>query len=325
LTERFHGKDVYLVGTANQSTMLAQRTKKLIQELEPDTVIVQTSPEWWNSAKELKFVDSQEEMDKYTSRLDRYLGKKESYMWAPARHWLQLFRWSMYTALYMNFFKFPVRFDRPGLETKYACEAAEQVGARILFAGNELDSDTRKRIAHETRLNVTDFFKRRWQYDDTQWIKEKENAWRKMSFNGHSAFTEKCLDQYQVNWFVAATATFFPQFKKIFIDDKDEDLFNKLDNCKGDKIVIVVNQWHMEGIEHHWCHRYGQFPRSVEFPEGINPIGDMDLREGLFTRLYNIHHREQASSRQGAPPSTYADWIIGYHRESNFQYEHRDM
>lgn len=30
LTERFNGKDVYLVGTMNQSTMLAQRTQKLI-------------------------------------------------------------------------------------------------------------------------------------------------------------------------------------------------------------------------------------------------------------------------------------------------------
>ena len=36
LTERFNGKDVYLVGTANQSTMLAQRTQKLIEELKPD-------------------------------------------------------------------------------------------------------------------------------------------------------------------------------------------------------------------------------------------------------------------------------------------------
>jgi hypothetical protein len=50
LTERFNGKDVYLVGTLNQSTMLAQRTKKLIEELQPDTVMVQTSPEWWQAA-----------------------------------------------------------------------------------------------------------------------------------------------------------------------------------------------------------------------------------------------------------------------------------
>jgi len=66
LTERFNGKDVYLVGTANQSTMLAQRTEKLIEEIQPDQVLVQTSPEWWNHAKDLKYVDSQEELNVYS-------------------------------------------------------------------------------------------------------------------------------------------------------------------------------------------------------------------------------------------------------------------
>lgn len=81
----------------------------------------------------------------------------------------------------------------------------------------------------------------------------------------------------------------------------------------------------MEGIEHEWAHSYGQLPRSVHFTEGINPIGDMNLRDGLFQRLYNALHREIASANTKGAPSTYADWIIGYHRESNFQYEHRDM
>jgi hypothetical protein len=40
LTERFNGKEVFLIGTMNQSTMLAQRTKKLIEEIQPDTVLV---------------------------------------------------------------------------------------------------------------------------------------------------------------------------------------------------------------------------------------------------------------------------------------------
>jgi len=82
---------------------------------------------------------------------------------------------------------------------------------------------------------------------------------------------------------------------------------------------------HMEGIEHHWAARFGQVPRSVEFPEGINPIGDMNLKEGLFNRLYNDLHRHIAGGHSGQKPSTYSDWIIGYHRESNWQYEHRDM
>jgi len=43
LTERFNGKEVYLIGSMNQSNMLAQRTKRLIEEIKPDVVLVQTS------------------------------------------------------------------------------------------------------------------------------------------------------------------------------------------------------------------------------------------------------------------------------------------
>lgn len=109
------------------------------------------------------------------------------------------------------------------------------------------------------------------------------------------------------------------------MDKRDEDLFIQIDKHPSKKMVVVVNQWHMEGIEHMWCHRYGQLPRSVVCDEPINPIGDMNLREGLFQRLYNAVHRQIASANQRTTPTTYADWIIGYHRESNFQYEHRDM
>jgi hypothetical protein len=38
--------------------MLAQRTQKLIEEVKPDTVLVQTNSEWWEHAKLLKYVDS---------------------------------------------------------------------------------------------------------------------------------------------------------------------------------------------------------------------------------------------------------------------------
>jgi len=77
-------------------------------------------------------------------------------------------------------------------------------------------------------------------------------------------------------------SNFFPKLKNIFIDKRDEGLFKKIDRSPHKKIVVLVNQWHMEGIEHHWCHRYGQIPRSVHFTGPINPIGDFNLREGLF-------------------------------------------
>jgi len=39
--------------------MLAQRTQKLIQEVQPDAVMVQTNEKWWDVAKMLQYVDSQ--------------------------------------------------------------------------------------------------------------------------------------------------------------------------------------------------------------------------------------------------------------------------
>jgi hypothetical protein len=133
-----------------------------------------------------------------------------------------------------------------------------------------------------------------------------------------SQYSEQVMDSPTMNWYIQSLAVYFPALKRIFIDQKDEDLFQAIDRCPHQKIVVVVNQWHMEGIEHEWAHRYGQLPRSVHFKEGINPIGDMDLRDGLFEVLYNNLHREIASSNHMSTPTTYSNWIIGYHREANF-------
>lgn len=114
------------------------------------------------------------------------------------------------------------------------------------------------------------------------WTAERKEVRNRMSNAEPGQFAEQCADPYLMNWFVQSMAVFFPRFKQIFIDKRDDDLFAAIDKCKDNKIVVLVNQWHMEGIEHNWAARYGQMPRSIDFPEGINPIGDMDLRDGLF-------------------------------------------
>lgn len=128
-----------------------------------------------------------------------------------------------------------------------------------------------------------------------------------------------------MNWIIKASNLFFPYVKRIFVDQTDTDLFKKIHSSPHKKIVAVVNQWHMEGIEHHWCHTYAQTPRSVEFNEPINPIGDMDLRRGLFDQLWNAMQREVKSAHHKSVPLTFSNMLIGYHRETIFHYEHRDM
>lgn len=51
LTDPKTGKELYLIGTTNSSTLLANRTRKLIEELKPDSLYVQTTPDWWKLAK----------------------------------------------------------------------------------------------------------------------------------------------------------------------------------------------------------------------------------------------------------------------------------
>jgi len=161
LTERFNGKEVFLIGTMNKSTMLATRTKKLIEDVQPDTVLVQTSPEWWQVANLLRYVETQEEFDRYSkdfSHVDTFKDMGLSNiraMVAFPRLWFikKLARWH---------YRFGTEYDplQAGLEMKYACEAAEDTGAKLGFMGGELNAEARHALVHETRHNLFHFL---WQ------------------------------------------------------------------------------------------------------------------------------------------------------------------
>lgn len=86
---------------------------------------------------------------------------------------------------------------------------------------------------------------------------EQDAFRKKMSENGVKAFIENVLDTYQMNWVIKDLELMFPAAKWVFIDQKDQELYRKIENAPGKRIVVVVNQWHMEGIEHMWCHSYG--------------------------------------------------------------------
>jgi hypothetical protein len=47
-------RELYLIGTTNSSTFLAHRTKKLVEDVKPSFVYVQTSDVWWNIAKHVQ-------------------------------------------------------------------------------------------------------------------------------------------------------------------------------------------------------------------------------------------------------------------------------
>lgn len=117
-----------------------------------------------------------------------------------------------------------------------------------------------------------------------------------------------------------------PALKRLIIDKRDMALYKAITkNNDSKKIVAVVNQWHMEGIEHLWAHEFGQLPRSQAITEEIDPIGDMDLRSGLFNQLFNAFQRQYKSAMTKSTPASFSNMMNTYHREQNWHYEHRNM
>lgn len=47
-------RELYLIGTTNSSTLLAYRTKKLIEKVKPSSLYVQATSTWWNTAKHVE-------------------------------------------------------------------------------------------------------------------------------------------------------------------------------------------------------------------------------------------------------------------------------
>jgi pheromone shutdown protein TraB len=102
------------------------------------------------------------------------------------------------------------------------------------------------------------YLARRWVYNGHKFYSYENNENRiRMQTSEPNMYAEKCLDPHRMNWFIQTLDIFFPKLKVIFIDKRDDDLFRQIDSSPHKRVVAVVNQWHMEGIEHEWAARYG--------------------------------------------------------------------
>lgn len=56
------------------------------------------------------------------------------------------------------------------------------------------------------------------------WVNERRDIYALLDVAGGETFAE-CLDSYKVSWFIKFFEKVAPLQKKIFIDEKDRDLF----------------------------------------------------------------------------------------------------
>ena len=236
-------------------------------------------------------------------------------------------KFQVFNFIYKNLINLNVEYNpfTPGLEVKYALEEADKLNSKIVFLGDELDTMTQNKLLHEQRFSILRGFYNALMMNRDYHVERFEQR-SMIQVNGLEQFIESCVDSKQIAFYIAILEKLAPEYKKILVDRKDHDLFEKIIKNKGKRMVAVVNQHHMEGIIHHWCSAYGQIPTfNKNYTEEINPIGDMDLRQIYLNKMYHTIMREIKSNRLKAPPASFTNDINIYHREFNHQYEHRNM
>lgn len=112
-------RKLFLVGTTNSSTLLANRTRKLIEEEKPDAVFLQTNSKWAEFARHLKNVQTQSELNEYNSlfrkafevnypnNLRGLLFKFRLYSWLVLANLVKGFINFIFIIFIKNFFRIP--------------------------------------------------------------------------------------------------------------------------------------------------------------------------------------------------------------------------
>lgn len=125
----------------------------------------------------------------------------------------------------------------------------------------------------------------------TAWSTDFNDFTKILRTRGGEAFAES-MDRSRSNFMVAILSKVAPEQKRIIVDSRDETIFRDLfKTCEGDKIVAVVNQWHVEGIETHWRRATGTWNRD----EPVSPVADMNIDEYQERHLINEFLRDYTS------------------------------
>lgn len=214
----------------------------------------------------------------------------------------------------------------PGLEVKYALEEASKLNSKLVFMGSEFSEETGNKILHDNRFTLFKYLYRYLSMNNDYKHEIFSNSMI-LKNKGLRQFSESMMDIKTVNWFIQTSRILFPELTRILVDHKDEEIFKFINANRGKKMVAIVNQHHMPGIEQHWCNTFGTVPTLGNHlnHEFINPIGDMPIREMLLDKMYHVIKREVGSSRLRSSPASFTNEINIYHREFNHQYEHRNM
>ena len=156
--------------------------------------------------------------------------------------------WLCFSYLIFHLVGFPDNFKpfTPGLETKFALDEASQLGAEVHFGGSEFDPITLEALRQETDMyfHTALWRARLFQRHSVAWKSDYKDFFDILHTRGGEAFAES-IDRSRINLMVQMLNKVAPKQKSILVDQRDERIFRDLYNMNSNKIVAVVNQWHM--------------------------------------------------------------------------------
>lgn len=310
-------EELCIIGTTNMSTRLALRTKRLIAQYQPNAVLVQASPDFFQLSR--VNAESQEELD---TKLEAYRDLLDQ---AGALEWNMKDTFYFYRRLLMSLFihqalKTPWDWEKlfvPGLEMKYALDYAEAQKAQVYYAGEEFNRETHERLKMQRDFDVI------WPMIyhvfglNTHWRFEARDMGRLFQFTPLKDLCENHFDKNVMAWWVRYFDRMLPGQKRSLINQRDEDMFIAVEKkLTGNKKLAVVNQWHMEGLEKLWRLHHG----IEEIRPATNGAEDFPLAENQAYIDGIDKDRAEVERRTGAPMASSHRTLVAYNDETRSHY-----
>jgi pheromone shutdown-related protein TraB len=215
----YEGREIFLVGTAHVSKNSVEEVRRVIDEVQPDTVCVEL-----DKTRHEALVD-----ESRWQRLDIFqVIKQKKVLMLMASLALSSYQRRLGDKLGV----------KPGAEMLAALEKAAEIKAEVVLADRDIQATLKRTWA---KLSF--------------WSKAKVTGGLITALTSAEEITEERIEQLKerdtLNETLAELAKFLPQVKEPLIDERDRYLMSAIREAPGKRIVAVVGAAHVEGMVSH--------------------------------------------------------------------------
>ena len=194
-------RKLILVGTMNCSDFLAKRTQKLLEKYKPDSVLVQTTPDWYD-----KLNNKSKTIETNRDIMDLTGHKLLEHLWAPQNIRGRIFiarfySWALIVRAFLN-----VHFEEespflPSLEVYNTVKYARENDKKIFYADKFLGLKSLNGLKIEKRLSFVDVLCRKYIFNNrvSFWSQQFDSMMNNMALIGLDNFSESA-DYYDMNF-----------------------------------------------------------------------------------------------------------------------------